>query len=83
VQASTPSRLEGAFWEAANVPERGYVVHHGPTSANPHLPPKEIAYLRSTLRPEIASQELDTIVLNTAVSSIVPLKMLLVDGEPQ
>ena len=41
--ASTHNWLEGAFWEGANMPERGYVVHHAPTSANPHLPPDEIA----------------------------------------
>ena len=64
VLASTPNGLEGAFWEAANMPERGYVVHHAPTSANAHLPPDEIAYLRSTLRPEIASQELDALFVD-------------------
>jgi hypothetical protein len=45
VLASTTNWLEGAFWEAANIPERGYVVHHAPTSANVHLPSDEIAYL--------------------------------------
>jgi hypothetical protein len=82
VLASTPNGLEGAFWEAANMPERGYVVHHAPTSANPHLPPDEIAYLRSTLRPEIASQELDALFVDTGGATIFPLHTLLIDGEP-
>ena len=82
VLASTPNGLEGAFWEAANMPERGYVVHHAPTSANPHLPPDEIAYLRSTLRPEIASQELDALFVDTGGATIFPLHALLFDGEP-
>jgi hypothetical protein len=83
VLASTPNGLEGAFWEAANMPERGYVVHHAPTSANPHLPPDEIAYLRSTLRPEIASQELDALFVDTGGATIFPLHALLIEGEPQ
>jgi hypothetical protein len=82
VLASTPNGLEGAFWEAANMLERGYVVHHAPTSANPHLPPDEIAYLRSTLRPEIASQELDALFVDTGGATIFPLASLLIDGEP-
>jgi hypothetical protein len=82
VLASTPNGLEGAFWEAANMPERGYVVHHAPTSANPHLPADEIAYLRSTLRPEIASQELDALFVDTGGATIFPLHALLIDGEP-
>jgi hypothetical protein len=82
VLASTPNGLEGAFWEAANMPERGYAVHHAPTSANPYLPPDEIAYLRSTLRPEIASQELDALFVDTGGATIFPLHALLIDGEP-
>jgi hypothetical protein len=82
VLASTPNGLEGAFWEAANMPERGYVVHHAPTSVNPHLPPDEIAYLRSTLRPEIASQELDALFVDTGGATIFPLHALLIDGQP-
>jgi hypothetical protein len=82
VLASTPNGLEGAFWEAANVPERGYVVHHAPTSANPHLPSDEIAFLRSTLRPEVASQELDALFVDTGGATIFPLHALLIDGEP-
>jgi hypothetical protein len=64
------------------MPERGYVVHHAPTSANPHLPLDEIAYLRSTLRPEIASQELDALFIDTGGATIFPLHALLIDGEP-
>jgi hypothetical protein len=82
VLASTPNGLSGTFWEAATIPERGYVVHHAPTAANPHLLPAEIEYLRSTLRPEIASQELDAVFLDTAGSSIFPLHLLLEDGQP-
>jgi hypothetical protein len=82
VLASTPNGLERAFWEAANMPERGYGVHHAPTSANPHLPPDEIAYLRSTLRPEIGSQELDALLIDTGGATIFPFHALLIDGEP-
>jgi hypothetical protein len=82
VLASTPNGLDGAFWEAANTPERGYVVHHAPTSANPHLPPEEIAFLRSTMRPEAASQELDAVFLDVSGASIFSLAALLIDGEP-
>jgi hypothetical protein len=82
VLASTPNGLEGAFWEAANVVEKGFVVHHAPTSANPHLPAEEIAYLRSTMRSEVASQELDAIFLDIAGSTIFPLGSLLIAGEP-
>jgi hypothetical protein len=82
VLASTPNGLDGAFWQCATIAEKGYVVHHAPTSANPHLPVEEIAYLRSTLRSEIASQELDAIFLDVGGASIFPLNLLLVDGEP-
>jgi hypothetical protein len=82
VLASTPAGLRGAFWECATMPEKGYAVHHAPTSANPHLPASEIVYLRTTLRPEIASQELDAVFLDTAGSSIFPLHLLLEDGQP-
>jgi hypothetical protein len=82
VLASTPNGLDGAFWEAANMAERSYAVHHAPTAANPHLPADEIAYLRSTLRPEIASQELDALFVDTGGATIFPLVNLLVDGEP-
>jgi hypothetical protein len=86
VLASTPNGLEGAFWECATIAEKGYVVHHAPTSANPHLPAKEIAYLRSTLRAEIASQELDAVFLDTGGASIFPLNAFLIasaSGEMQ
>jgi hypothetical protein len=81
VLASSPNGLEGAFWEAANMPERGYVVYHAPTRANPHLPPDEIAYLRSTPRPEIASQELDALFVDTGGATIFSLASLLIGGE--
>jgi hypothetical protein len=64
------------------MPERGYLVHHAPTGANPHLPPDEIAYLRSTLRPEVASQELDALFVDTGGATIFPLHALLIEGEP-
>ena len=44
VEASTPNGVEPTnhFWQAAHLAELGFVVHHAPTSANPHLPPEEI-----------------------------------------
>ena len=44
VEASTPNGVspDNHFWQAAHLPELGFVVHHAPTSANPHLPPEEI-----------------------------------------
>jgi hypothetical protein len=53
VLSSTPNGLEGPFWEAANQPERGLCRAD------------EIAYLRSTLRAEVASQELDALFVDT------------------
>jgi hypothetical protein len=50
------------------------------------LPAEEIAYLRSTLRAEIASQELDAVFLDTGGASIFPLHALLIaspSGEPE
>jgi hypothetical protein len=83
VLASMPNGLQGAFWECATIAERGYLTFHAPTMMNPHLPTEEIAYLRSTLRPEIASQELDGVFLDTAGASIFPLSALLDEnGEP-
>ena len=82
VLASTPNGLSGAFWEAANQPERGYAVFHAPTSSNPFLPTDEIAYLRSTMRPEVASQELDALFVDIGGATIFPLTALLIDGEP-
>jgi hypothetical protein len=83
VLASTPNGLSGAFWECATIAEKGYVTFHAPTSANPHLPAEEIAYLRSTLRSEVASQELDAVFLDTGGASIFPLSALLDEnGEP-
>jgi hypothetical protein len=82
VLASTPAGLEGAFWESATLAEKGFAVHHAPSSANPHLAAEEIAYLRSTLRPEVASQELDALFVDVAGSTIFPIGLLLESGEP-
>jgi hypothetical protein len=82
VLASTPAGLEGAFWEAANDATKGYVVHHAPTSANPRWSAESIAYLRSTMRAEEASQEIDALFLDTGGASIFPLHLFLEDGEP-
>ena len=40
VEASTPNGLspENHFWQAAHLAELKFVVHHAPTTANPHLP---------------------------------------------
>src|SRR5580700_351670 len=40
VEASTPNGVEPTnhFWQAAHLAELGFVTHHAPTSANPHLP---------------------------------------------
>jgi hypothetical protein len=80
VLASTPNGLEGAFWEAANQTERGYAVFHAPTSSNPFLPVDEIAYLRSTLRSEVASQELDAQFVDLGGATIFPISALLLEG---
>ena len=84
VEASTPNGVEPTnhFWQAAHLGELGFVLHHAPTSANPHLPAEEIVSLRSTMRPEIASQELDAEFVDMAGSTIFPLSALLIDGEP-
>ena len=82
VAASTPNGLEGWFHEIVHDPRHGFVFHHAPTSANPHLPVEEIAALRATLRAEIASQELDALFLDTGGATIFPLATLLIDGEP-
>jgi hypothetical protein len=84
VEASTPNGVEPTnhFWQCAHLAELGFVVHHAPTSANPHLPPGEIAALRATMRPEIASQELDALFVSLEGMSIFPLASLLVDGQP-
>ena len=84
VEASTPNGVEPTnhFWQAAHLAELGFVVHHAPTSANPHLPPEEITALRATMRPEIASQELDALFVSLEGMSIFPLSSLLEDGQP-
>jgi hypothetical protein len=82
VLASTPAGLEGGFWECATIAEKGYAVHHAPSSTNPHLSADEIAYLRSTLRAEVASQELDALFVDVAGSTIFPIGLLLESGEP-
>ena len=84
VEASTPAGVspENRFWQAAHLSELGFVIHHAPTSANPYLPPEEIVALRATMRPEIASQELDALFVSLEGMSIFPLASLLEDGEP-
>jgi len=84
VEASTPNGVEPTnhFWQAAHLAELNFVVHHAPTSANPHLPPEEIRGLRATMRPEIASQELDALFVSLEGMSIFPLASLLENGEP-
>jgi hypothetical protein len=42
----------------------------GKSSANPQLQPGEIADLRSTLRAEVASQELDALFVDTGGATI-------------
>jgi hypothetical protein len=84
VEASTPNGVEPTnhFWQCAHLAEPCFVVHHAPTFANPHLPPGEIAALRATMRPEIASQELDALFVSLEGMNIFPLASLLADGEP-
>ena len=45
VEASTTNGVEPTnhFWQCAHIAELGFVVHHAPTSANPHLPAEEIS----------------------------------------
>ena len=84
VEASTPNGVspENHFWRVAHMSEMGFVVHHAPTSANPHLPVEEISALRATMRPEEAAQELDALFVDMAGVSIFPLAALLEDGQP-
>ena len=84
VEASTPNGVDpdNHFWQIAHMAELGFVVHCAPTSANPHLPVEEIAALRATLRPEIASQELDGLFVDLGGATIFPIANLLIDGEP-
>jgi hypothetical protein len=84
VEASTPNGVEPTnhFWQCAHLAELGFVTHHAPTSANPHLPAEEIARLRATMRPELANQELDALFVSLEGMSIFPLAALLENGEP-
>ena len=84
VEASTPNGVspDNHFWRVAHLAEMGFVVHHAPTSANPHLPVVEIAALRATMRPEEAAQELDALFVDMAGVSIFPLAALLENGQP-
>ena len=84
VEASTPNGVspENHFWRVAHLIEMGFVVHHAPTSANPHLPVEEIAALRATMRAEEAAQELDALFVYMAGVSIFPLAALLENGQP-
>lgn len=84
VEASTPNGVspDNHFWRVAHLSEMGFVVHHAPTSANPHLPVEEIAALRATMRPEEAAQELDALFVDMAGVSIFPLAALLENGQP-
>jgi hypothetical protein len=84
VEASTPNGVspENHFWRVAHLAEMGFVVHHAPTSANPHLPVEGIAALRATMRPEEAAQELDAQFVDMAGVSIFPLAALLENGQP-
>jgi hypothetical protein len=81
--ASTPNGLEGWFHNIAHDQRHGFAVFHAPTSANPHLPAEAIAALRAELpRPEVASQELDALFIDTGGATIFPLALLLENGEP-
>jgi hypothetical protein len=82
VEASTPNGLEGHFWEICNVRETGFVMHHAPTRANPHLPADEVDALEKTMRPEVAAQELWAQFVDLSGASIVPLANLLEKGDP-
>jgi hypothetical protein len=46
------------------------------------LAAEEIAYLRSMMRPEVASQELNALFVDVGGATIFPLHTLLIDGEP-
>jgi hypothetical protein len=84
VEASTPNGVspDNHFWQTAHVPELGFQVHHAPTNMNPYWSPESIAELRKTMRPEIASQELDALFVSLEGMSIFPLAALLADGQP-
>ena len=82
VTASTPNGLEGWFHDIVHDQHHGFAVFHAPTSANPHLPAEAIAALRAELpRPEVASQELDALFIDTGGATIFPLALLLENGE--
>ena len=83
VTASTPNGLEGWFHDIVHDPRHGFAVFHAPTADNPHLPIEAIAELRASLpRPEVASQELDALFVDTGGATIFPLALLLENGEP-
>ena len=83
VTASTPNGLDGWFHDIVHDPRHGFAAFHAPTSANPHLPVEAIAALRAELpRPEVASQELDAMFVDTGGATIFPLALLLENGEP-
>ena len=82
VLASTPNGLEGAFWEGGQHTRARVCRAPRADERQPAFAADEIAYLRSTLRPEIASQELDALFVDTGGATIFPLHALLIDGEP-
>jgi hypothetical protein len=83
VTASTPNGLTGWLYDVVHDPRHGFVTHHAPSSSNPFLSPEEIAEQRASMpRPETALQEFDAVFLDTAGSTIFPLSLLLIDGEP-
>ena len=78
VTASTPNGLDGWFHDIVHDQRHGFAAFHAPTSANPHLPVEAIAALRAELpRPEVASQELDAMFVDTGGATIFPLALLL------
>lgn len=81
---STPSGADSENWffQICTQKEHGFAEYHAPTSANPHLPPEEIALLQSSNPPDVYRQEYLAEFVDWSGAAFFPIEWMLVEGRP-
>jgi hypothetical protein len=84
IVASTPAGVseDNFFWRACCVKEYGFAEFVAPTTANPFIPPDEVAALRSQHNALVFAQEFEAQFVNLAGVGLFDVATMLDKGEP-
>ncbi|WP_230492915.1 terminase large subunit domain-containing protein [Martelella alba] len=81
---STPNGIdeENFFYAICNDPQYGFFEHYAPTSANPYVPPEELAEEEKRCEPRVFRQEFLAMFVDWSKDALFDVSKWLVDGLP-